>query len=197
MLKHWIKLTTADCEVIKFSKKLNIYTIFKNGRSSLTIYADRNNLPIIKNKEISNLKNITVYVRDPLERFVSGVNTFFYQNQLKINDNNLKKIDNLEIVDRHFMPQSFWLMHLYKFYRGDIILKDVKEVYDIVPLREGPWTSNPFPWIALNEQRKNKIKGLDYKKFTNIDYMILNKYMNKKISLPEIIGEIKKCSVLD
>jgi hypothetical protein len=191
VLKNWIKLTTADCEVIKFSKNLNIYPIFKNGRSSLTEYAYDNNLPIVKNKEILNLKDITIYIRDPIERFVSGVHTFFYLKKLRINDDILKKINNFEIVDRHFMPQSFWLLHLYKFYRSDIILKDVKEVYDLVPLREGPWTRNPVPWIKLDRQQEEQIKKIDYKKFTDVDNQILYKYMNKKIRLSKIIKEIK------
>lgn len=191
MFKHWIKLTTATCEVIKFSKKLNIYPIFKNGRSSLTIYAGRNGIPIVKNKEISNLKDITIYIRDPLERFISGVHTFFYLNQLKMDDETLKKIDNFEIVNRHFVPQFVWLLHLYKFYRGDVILKDVEEVYKLVPLREGPWTDNPIPWITLSQEREDRIKSLNYKNFTDIDYEIIDKYMNKKIPLDKIVKEIK------
>jgi hypothetical protein len=191
MFKEWITLTKADCEVIKFSKELNIYPIFKNGRSSLTLHAERNNIPIIKNKEISVLSDITVYIRDPMNRFVSGVHTFFYQNQLKINKSNLKKIDNNKIIDRHFVSQSFWLFHLYKFYRGDVIIKDVKEVYDIVELREGPWTNNPLPWATLTEEQEKQIKNLNYEKFVKTDYDVLYKYINKKTGLFKIIEEIK------
>jgi len=191
MLKHWIRSITADCEVIKFSNDLNIYPIFKNGKSSLTIYAERNNLPIIKNKKISDLVDITVYIRDPLKRFISGVHTFFYLNQLEINDINLKKIDNHEIVNKHFLPQSFWLLHLYKFYKGDVVLKDVKEVYSLVPLREGPWTDNPVKWHPLSAQLEDQIKTIDYKKFVDVDHNILNKHMNKKIKLFNIVKEIK------
>lgn len=137
------------------------------------------------------MKDITVYIRDPMERFVSGVHTFFYLNKLKINKENLKKIDNLEILDRHFLPQCFWLFHLYKFYQGDVILKNVNEVYDLVPLREGPWTKNPTPWVKLTKHQHELIKDLDHRKFTYIDYEILNKYMNQKICLSKIIKEIK------
>ena len=191
MFKEWIKLTTADCEVIKFSKKLNIFPIFKNGRSSLVMYAEYNALPIIKNREISGLKNITVYIRDPIERFISGVHTFFYLNRLKTNNENLKKIDNFKVVDRHFIPQSMWLLHLYKFYRGNIVLKDVKEVYDLVPLRNGPWTNNGVPWTRLTKKKQEQIKTLDYKRFTDVDYAVLNKYLDKEIDLKKIVKEIK------
>jgi hypothetical protein len=191
MFKNWIKLIRADCEVIKFSENLNIYPIFKNGRSSLTGYASHTDRPILKNKEISNLTDITIYIRDPLKRFVSGVHTFFYLNQLKLNDTNLKKIDSFEIVDRHFAPQWFWLLHLHKFYKGNIILKNIKEAYDLVPWRDGPWTKNPIPWIRLTKQQEEQIKILDYKKFTDIDYKIINERMNEKIQLSKIIKEIK------
>jgi hypothetical protein len=191
MFRKWLKLAVTDCEVIKFSKELNIYPIFKNGRSSLTIYAEAKNLPIFKNKEISELSDITIYIRDPLERFMSGVHTFFYLEHLKLNKENLKKIENFEFVNRHFVPQSFWLLHLYKFYRGDVILKDVNEIYKLVPLREGPWSNNPTPWTPLSAWEKEQIKMIDYKKFTDIDYYILDKYINKEVRLSEIIKEIK------
>lgn len=191
MFKEWITLTKADCEVVKFSEKLNIYPIFKNGRSSLTLHAERNNLPIVKNKEISTLSGITVYIRDPIERFVSGVHTFFYQNQLEMNKDNLKKINNNEIIDRHFLSQCFWLFHLYKFYKGTVILKDVNEVYELVALREGPWTNNPLPWIELTEEQKKQIKNINYERFVKDDYDILYKYINKEINLSTIIEEIK------
>ena len=191
MFKKWIKLTTADCEVIKFANNLNIYPIFKNGRSSLTKYAVRNKLPIVKNSDISVLKNITVHVRDPVERFVSGVHTYFYLNQLKINSETLKKIDNSEIIDRHFVPQSIWLLHLHKFYQGNVILKNVSEVYDLVSLREGPWTYNTIPWTTLTEQHKEQIKTINYKKFTDVDYIIIKKYINEEVLLSKLVKEIK------
>jgi DNA-binding NarL/FixJ family response regulator len=52
MFKNLTDILTADCEVVKFNDEQFFYPIFKNGRSSLTIYAGRNNLPLLKNKEI-------------------------------------------------------------------------------------------------------------------------------------------------
>ena len=191
MFKFYTKLFLADCEVIKFSSSLNIYPIYKNGRSSLTQYAEKNNLPIIKNKEISLLDNITIYIRDPLSRFVSGVHTFFYLNNLKINYDFLEKINKFEIVDQHFMPQCFWFMHLFKFYKKNIYLRSVDEIYNLVPTRGGPWNCNPLPWNPLSSEDKKMIMSINYKKFTDIDYKILYPYMNKSIELGKVIKEIK------
>ena len=56
MFKNLTDILTADCEVIKFNDEQFFYPIFKNGRSSLKKYAERKNLPLLKNKKISNLK---------------------------------------------------------------------------------------------------------------------------------------------
>jgi len=191
MFKTWTRLFLADCEVIKFSSSLNIYPIYKNGRSSLTRYAEKNNLPIIKNKEISSLNDITIYIRDPLSRFVSGVHTFFYLNNLKMNYDVLEKINKFEIVNQHFVPQCFWLMHLFKFFKGKIQLKHVNEAYDLVPVRGGPWDGNPLPWFPLTDEDRKMIMSINYKKFTDMDYKILYPYMNKSVKLDKIIKKIK------
>jgi hypothetical protein len=157
----------------------------------LTQYAKKNNLPIIINKEIFLLDNITIYIRDPLSRFVSGVHTFFYLNNLKINYDFLEKINKFEIVDQHFMPQCFWLMHLFKFFKKNIHLRYVDEIYDLVPIRGGPWDSNPLPWTPLSNEDKKIIMSINYKKFTDMDYKILYPYMNKSIELGKLVKEIK------
>ena len=70
MSKDLTDILTADCEVIKFDDERFVYPIFKNGRSSLKEYAEKNNLNILKNKKISSLKKITVFLREPKERFI-------------------------------------------------------------------------------------------------------------------------------
>jgi hypothetical protein len=154
-------------------------------------YADRHNLTCVKNKEISELSDITVYIRDPLSRFVSGVHTFFYLNNLKIKHTTLEKINKLEIVDQHFMPQCFWLMHLFKFFKKNVCLRSADELYDLVPVRGGPWNKNPLPWKLLTDDDRRMIMSINYKKFTDMDYKILYSYMNKSIELSKIIKEIK------
>lgn len=192
MYKSWTRLFLADCEVIKFSTSLNIYPIYKNGRSSLKQYAELNNFPIVKNKEIAMLDDINIYIRDPLERFVSGVHTFCYLNNCKINYDILEKIDKSKIVNQHFLPQCFWLMHLFKFFKKNINVRSVDEVYNLVPLRSGPWSNHPLPWKPLVDKDRKIIMTINYKKFTDIDYKILYPYINKNsVSLNKIVRAIK------
>ena len=192
MFKNLIDILTADCEVIKFNDKEFFYPVFKNGRSSLTIYAERNNLPLLKNKEISNLKKITVFLRSPTERFVSGVYTFFYftNNQL-IDKNILKKIESFDIVNRHFVPQYIWLLHLYKYFNGIVEFKSVTELYALIPNRDGPWTGNPFPWKVITQEEKDKILSIKHEKYIEVDEKIIKKYMNQSVELEKLIKEFK------
>ena len=76
MFKNWSNILGYDCEVIEFKNHQIIYPIFKNGKTSLENYAIYNKLKIFKNKEISKFQKIVVFLRDPEERFVSGVHTY-------------------------------------------------------------------------------------------------------------------------
>jgi hypothetical protein len=192
MFKNLTNTLTADCDVIKFSDEQYFYPIFKNGRSSLTIYAGRNNLPLLKNKEISNLKKITVFLRSPEERFVSGVHTFFYlANKKSIDENTLKKIESYDIIDRHFIPQYLWLLHLHKYFNGIVEFKPVLELFNLIPNRDGPWNDNPNPWKPITEKERNKILSIEHKKYIEVDEKIIKKYMNTSVELKKIIKEFK------
>jgi len=192
VFKNLKDILATDCEVVKFNAEQFFYPIFKNGRSSLTIYAGRNNLTLLKNKEISNLKKITVFLRSPEERFVSGVYTFFYfTNNQSIDENILKKIESFDIIDRHFIPQYLWLLHLHKYFKGIIEFKSVLELYNLIPNRDGPWTDNPNPWKTITQEEKNKILSINHKKYTDVDKKIIKKYMNRSVELEKLIREFK------
>jgi hypothetical protein len=192
MFKNLTNVLTSDCEVVKFYKKKFFYPIFKNGRSSLTEFAKEKQLQILKNKEISKLKNITVFLRNPEERFVSGVWTFFYfTNNHTIDQNVLKKIKNFDIIDKHFSPQYIWLFHLYKYFKGVIELRPVEELYDLVPNRDGPWINNPKPWKLITQKEKDEILSIKHKKYTEVDEKIIKKYMNHSVELEKLIREFK------
>ena len=192
MFKKLTHVLTSDCELIEFHDKKFFYPIFKNGRSSLKIYANRKKLRFLKNSEILNLKQVTVFLRPPKERFVSGVHTFFYlTNTSHDYENILKKIESFDILDRHFVPQYVWLLHLHKYFKGTIEVRPVSELYNLIPNRDGPWSDNPRPWTPITQEEKDKILSIKHKKYIEIDEKIIKKYMNSSVELQQIIREFK------
>lgn len=192
MFKNLIDILTADCIVIKFSDEQLFYPIFKNGSSSIMTYAEKNNLKIFKNKEISNLKNkITVFIRPPRERFTSGIHTYFYLTGTQLNRDALEKIENFDIINRHFVPQYLWLFHLHKYFDGLVEIRSVDELYNLIPYRDGPWTKNAYPWKSMTQKEKDQILSIKHKKYIDVDLKLIKKYMNKSIDLKKIIKQLK------
>lgn len=104
------------CEVVKLDASQEfVFTIFKNGSSSIR----RSGTPVPLEAIAGIQQPITVFIRDPRQRFVSGVNTYV---QHLLRDN--PKLDTATIMyfvkhylflNNHYAPQFFWLLNLGRF----------------------------------------------------------------------------------
>ena len=108
------------CEVIEIeASQRYIYPIFKNGSSSINEYAQAQKLKILFNEQIKKISNIDIILRDPLERFISGINTYVSNTK---QDNPRLDIDTIIyfaetylFLDRHYAPQFSWLVNLTRY----------------------------------------------------------------------------------
>ena len=57
-------------------KNTFVFPIFKNGKSSIEYYAQQNNCRWLLNVQCKGVASVTVFLRNPTERFISGVHTF-------------------------------------------------------------------------------------------------------------------------
>ena len=183
MLTHWNKLLTTGCTVIDIGPH-TVYPIYKNGRTSLWYYAKENNCKTFINEELKTLNHIVVYLRDPLERFISGVHTYLeFENLVSQEDTTLKQIEEMTVCNRHFVPQFIWLIHLSKYFKGTIRIDSVSELYLTIPNRDKP----AIPDITY--KRRQKIKKINSKKYTDVDEKIIEKYMCRTVKLETLIKE--------
>lgn len=171
MLNHWSSLLTTDCNVIKV-KNFIIYPIFRSGWTSLTYVATKT----YTNKEIAVFDNINVLIRDPKDRFISGVNYYCQTNNLDVKKTWLL-ISKGKLIDRHFAPQFLWLMHLYKFYKGTITIKPFSSIGEFTSVHK-----------KKNHTKKTAIPLL--KKFIDVDNKLMNHY-HETINLKTIIKKYK------
>jgi hypothetical protein len=116
MLKHWDGLLNTDCTVMSIRNHV-LYPIFRVGYTSLSEVCEKK----YTNDEIKACEDIKVMIRDPEQRFVSGVNEYCRQNKITIQQA-WPRIEKGQLMDRHFAPQYMWLLHLYKYYKGHVII---------------------------------------------------------------------------
>ena len=185
LLMYWSKLLNTTCEAIRVEPYGFVtYPIYKNGRTSLWEYATDNNCKTFINEELKTLDHIIVYLRNPLERFISGVHTYLeFENLGSQEDTILKQIEEMTVCDRHFVPQFIWLIHPSKYFKGTVRIDSVSELYQAIPNRGSP--SIP----EITNKRKQKIKKINSKNYTDIDEKIIEKYMCKSIKLETLIKE--------
>jgi hypothetical protein len=79
------------------------------------------------NHEINKCENILVFLRDPADRFISGLNEYCKQNKSDPIQT-CKLVEQDKLLDRHFSPQWIWLLHLSKYYKGMISLMSLKDI---------------------------------------------------------------------
>ena len=110
------KIFTDRCEVILYQGQW-IYPIFKCGWEGFQRVKEDSKY----DKEISNLTSIKVFIRDPLQRWHGAVNKYAQLNGMD-NEEVVTQIQEGSLVDTHWVPQYYWIMHLSKFYKGEIML---------------------------------------------------------------------------
>jgi len=169
MLTHWNKLLNTDCTVMDIGTH-TVYPIFRVGFTSLLSVCERKYV----NEQIVKCQHIDVMIRDPGDRFVSGINEYCRQNNLDIEET-WKLVEQGKLVDRHFAPQYLWLLHLYKFYKGAVTLKPFSHIKKITIKHEKKGKGKKVPVALL-------------KSFVEVDYQLMD-YYGKTIQLGDLIKE--------
>jgi hypothetical protein len=111
---------SSKCEIINMhDKNIYSYPIFKNGSSSLNYYAAQMKYKIIINEQIKKVNTIDIIIRNPMDRFISGVNTYVYntkkENKLLDVKTIIYFVENYLFLNRHYAPQLSWLINLSRY----------------------------------------------------------------------------------
>ena len=185
MFHNWTNIFTIDCSVIKMPNGEYVYPIYKNGRSSLRQFAKQDRLEVIKNEQLSTLTDVTVFLREPAERFVSGVHTVIeFENIIDV-PAFLKEVENFNFYNRHFIPQVYWLLHLLKYFKGKVKLLPVETLYNMIPNRDAPNINK------LTAERQQQILSIEHKNYIQADQRLMYSYLGKTVELKTIIEEFK------
>lgn len=171
MLKFWNKLLNTSCVVVGIDHH-TVYPIFRVGSSSLIEAANKKYI----DKQITECQHIDILIRDPGDRFISGLGEYCRRHNLDI-QSTWRLVKEGGLIDRHFAPQLVWVFHLFKFYKGLITLR-------------------PFDSIKMfTSVHKNKVKEFDKRvevspieEFVKMDQPLMQN-LNRTINISELIKE--------
>ena len=140
-----VELFPEDCRVTHLSSCDQwIYWIQKNGSGSLRMEEIKKHGIAYRNEEIYQLPLIDIYVRNPQSRYVSGLHTylqFLQRDHPNIDtDTALWFAKRYKFLNRHFLPQFFWLLNLSRYLSPDAKLRihDVNDLKLVTSYRERP-----------------------------------------------------------
>jgi hypothetical protein len=169
-----------QCHVYEIEQGRYVYPIYKNGSSSLTATGRQ-----INYRELEQVHTVEVFLRDPFERYVSGVQTYL-RNLDPAHDRAtvLSMISEFLFLNRHFSLQFHWLMNLarhsdtWMYFRSmDELSTATEHVLNVLERDE-----------SLIEYFANNRK-LQY--YLQIDKIVYEEFMGKTVPFRQIVQYIK------
>ena len=154
------------------------FPIFKNGSSSIQSYAEKNKCKWLFDRQCGRAKVISIFIRDPKERFISGVHSFIEYEKRKFKDIDyetvLYLIKNHGLINLHFETQHRHLARLSEFFDGHVVLKGMGELDEVVGCHVKP----RIPKISADQ--KTTIEKL-IPDTIKIDYNLFDKIGRKEL----------------
>jgi hypothetical protein len=167
------------CDVLEIvPSQRYVYPIYKNGSSSLYNSGYR----LMDHDELPDIPVVDIYVRDPYDRFATGVNTFLLHNKNFDQPTLLYFINNYLFLNRHFCPQFHWLVNLQRYTTAKIRINPIDLLSDITVLKD-----NQSQDLLLDE-------CLDAEKlhfYLSIDKVLTEDLLGKTVSFKLIMQTIK------
>lgn len=161
-----------------------IYPIFKNGSSSLE---NTPGVRFVLHDEIKYIDTVEVYVREPFDRFISGVQSYLNYNPDLDRDTVLKLIREHLFLNRHFVPQFHWLLNLRRYGDPWLKIRHINELKDTTSLT----------WNALTRDQSlidYFADHLDLMFYLELDKPLIENFMGRVIKFSTLVNYIKQHS---
>ena len=197
------------CEVIEIKASHRyIYPIFKNGSSSFYEHVRQNNCKILINDQIKRIPIVDIVLRDPMQRFLSGFNTYVYNTK---RDNPQLDVDTIIyfaeeylFLNRHYAPQISWIVNLSKYINKDTSLRlyDMASISKFIDISIKPEETNMLSAEVVDRLKNN----LHNEMYQRLDHCLME-LIGKEVTFNEILSHIHtqdpiaysklKCTALD
>jgi hypothetical protein len=195
------------CEVVELPNNQYFYPIYKNGSSSVIEYAQQQNCKFLFNQQLNKLNDINIVLRDPLDRYISGIVTFVHITKNENPELDINTIlwfaENYLFLNRHYSPQLTWLINLNRYTKAKFKLFGMNQLSNFTPLKVQSFKDNLLITEDLIEKLRNNIHNEMYLRLDNL----LLDLVGQELTFNEILNYLKekdskafeklKCIVLD
>jgi hypothetical protein len=180
-------LYSDSCQVFEvIPNEFYVYPIFKNASTSIITECKTNKCKIYSDTEIQSIQDITVYIRNPRERFKSGLQTVIFNLQKENPELDSNTIDILFqrylFLDRHILPQFNWLLNLSRFTNPSTRLT-LKSMTNINEITSNYIESDKINDIIINEEVFQNL-------YLQLDTCLYN-LIGQSLTFKEIVSLIK------
>lgn len=198
------------CDILEIvPSQRYVYPIYKNASTSLYNSGFR----LLEDDEIKNLKVVDIFVRDPYQRYISGIDTFLRHNKNLDVHTALHFVTNYLFLNNHFCPQFHWLVNLQRFTTAKIRINSITEIENVTNVKINPidWFPTDHPNQDLIKQSVKHLEKIHF--YLSIDKVLTENLIGKTVpfkvilktlqhNYPDVFNEIIQrsvdlCSVLD
>lgn len=165
-----------QCQILEVGPDRYVYPIFKNGSSSLLAANPR----ALNYFEMRELRTVEVFLREPFERYISGVQTYLRQNTHLDRATALTMIDQYLFLNSHFSLQFHWIVNLQKFTDAWMYFRPIDELHTAT---EHTWNVLARDEVLVNYFGNNQ----KLKYYLQLDKILYEDFMGKTVPLKQII----------
>lgn len=170
-----------ECQVVELTPGYYVYPIFKNGSSGIREKSTRT----LSIKQINQLENINIYLRDPFDRYVSGVQSYLRLNPHLERGTALSIINEYLFLNRHFSLQFHWLMNLQRYTNN--VLMTFHPIAELDTTVGETWHSLTRDQTLINYFNENK--KLHY--YLQLDKTLIEEFVGKTVRFKDILVHIR------
>lgn len=163
------------CDVLEVAAQRYVYPIFKNGSSSLAKQGYRS----LSANELPDGAVVDVFVRDPYERFLSGVHTYLRYNTQLEHKTALHFITEYLFLNRHYCPQYHWLVNLQRHANVSMRLLPLDAISELTDHHVNYHSKDPE--LAMHFDNNLKVQF-----YLQLDKVLTQNLLHKTVNMDSI-----------
>tara|TARA_R110002153_G_scaffold112281_5_gene254295 strand:+ start:4573 stop:5181 length:609 start_codon:yes stop_codon:yes gene_type:complete len=174
------KLFPDKINVIELPDGRFVYQIHKNGSTTL----EKIKIRSLSLNEIKQLDTVDIFVRDPYQRFLSGIKTYAFKLNVDIKEL-CKIVNDVYFLNNHFCPQLFWIINLHRFTNAKIRINHLDSLTSLTDI-------NLNKQIGYNDLDIYFNNNNQLKHYLELDCVLYENFLNQTVEFSTIQTKIKE-----